>query len=34
VIVAAYLTGSPASTEQRNGMIAAVGEAVAKTLRS
>ena len=34
VIVAAYLTGSPASTEQRNAMIAAVGEAVAKTLRS
>ena len=30
VIVSAYLTGSPASAEERNAIIAAVGEAVAK----
>jgi beta-lactamase class A len=34
VVVAAYLTNSPAGTDQRNATIAAVGEAVANTLRS
>jgi beta-lactamase class A len=34
VIVSAYLTNSPASTEQRNATIAAVGEVVAGALRS
>jgi beta-lactamase class A len=34
VIVSAYLTNSPASTEERNATIAAVGEAVANVLRS
>jgi len=34
VIVSAYLTGSPLSPEQRNAAIAAVGEAVADSLRA
>jgi beta-lactamase class A len=34
VIVSAYLTNSPAPTEQRNATIAAVGEVVAGALRS
>jgi len=34
VIVSAYLTGSPLSPEQRNAAIAAVGEAVAGSLRA
>ena len=34
VIVSAYLTNSPASAEERNATIAAVGEAVANVLRS
>jgi beta-lactamase class A len=34
VIVSVYLTESPGSLDQRNGVIAAVGEAVANTLRS
>jgi beta-lactamase class A len=34
IIVCAYLTTSPGSPEQRNATLAAVGEAVAHTLRS
>ncbi len=34
VIVSAYLTGSPRSTEELNAAIAAVGEAVATAVRS
>jgi len=34
VIVSVYLTGSPGPVDQRNGVIAAVGEAVANTFRS
>jgi len=34
VIVCAYLTASPGSPERRNATLAAVGEAVAHTLRS